>query len=154
MCCAQTAAPDGVKNSPRKCKCAVTTSTKTSCTKSRKPSKIQPGTSPDPPKWRLERSLGAKICPRGPQERLKRAQELPTKRPRGALRSNSMCCACTAALQGGYEKQKVNASRDFLQQSVHNVQQSQERYAKNAFCSRVRHVPKFIKHRKNCGFVA
>ena len=70
------------------------------------------------------------------------------------LGSNSMCCARTAALQGGLEKQKVNASRNFLQQSVHNVQQSQESYAKNTFCTRVQHVPKLIKHRKNCGFVA
>ena len=30
--------------------------------------------------------------------------------------ANSMCFARTAALQGGYEKQKVTASRDFLQQ--------------------------------------
>ena len=65
-----------------------------------------------------------------------------------------MCCARTAALQGGYEKQKVNASRDFLQQSLHHVQKSFESYAKNMFGSRVRHVPKSIKHRKNCGFVA
>ena len=70
------------------------------------------------------------------------------------LGSNSMCCARTAALQDGYEKQQVNASRDFLQQSIHHVQKSFESYAKNMLCSCVRHVPKFIKHRKNCGFVA
>ena len=46
------------------------------------------------------------------------------------LGSNSMCCARTAALQGGFEKQKVNARRDFIQQSVHHVQQSYESYAK------------------------
>ena len=61
-----------------------------------------------------------------------------------------MCCARTAALQDGYEKQKVNASRDFLQQSLHHVQKSIESCAKNTFCSCVRHVRKFIKHRKNC----
>ena len=65
-----------------------------------------------------------------------------------------MCCARTAALHGGYEKQKVNASRDFWQQSLHHVQKSFESYAKNMFCSRVRHAPKSIKHRKNCDFVA
>ena len=65
-----------------------------------------------------------------------------------------MCCARTAALQGGYEKQKVNASRDFLQQSLHHVQKSFESYAKDMVCSRVRHVPKSIKHRKNGGCVA
>ena len=65
-----------------------------------------------------------------------------------------MCCARTAALQDGYEKQQVNASRDFLQQSLHHVQKSFESNAKNAFCSCVRHAPKSIKHRKNCGFVA
>ena len=70
------------------------------------------------------------------------------------LGSNSMCCARTAALQGGSEKQKVNASRDFLQQSLHHVQKSFESYAENAFCSFVQHAPKSIKHRKNCGFVA
>ena len=70
------------------------------------------------------------------------------------LGSNSMCCARTAALQGGYEKQQVNASRDFLQQSIHHVQKSFASYAKNMLCSCVRHVPKSIKHRKNCGFVA
>ena len=63
-----------------------------------------------------------------------------------------MCFARTAALQGGYEKQKVTASRDFLQQSLHHVQKSVESYAKTAFCSCVRHVRKSIKHRKNCGF--
>ena len=68
--------------------------------------------------------------------------------------ANSMCCARTAALQGGYEKQKVNASRGFLQQSLHHVPKSLESYAKSTFCSCGRHVPKFIKHRKNCGFVA
>ena len=44
-----------------------------------------------------------------------------------------MCCARTAALQGGYEKQKVNASRDFLQQSLHHVQKSFESYQKACF---------------------
>ena len=44
-----------------------------------------------------------------------------------------MCCARTAALQGGYEKQKVNASSDFLQQSLHHVQKSFESYAKTYF---------------------
>ena len=72
----------------------------------------------------------------------------------GQLGANSMCCARTAALQGGFEKQKVNARRGFLQQSVHRVQQSHESYAKNTCSSSVRHVPKSIKHRKNCGFVA
>ena len=71
-----------------------------------------------------------------------------------AKMANSMCCVRTAALQGGYEKQKVNASRGFLQQSQHHVQKSFESYAKNAFCSCVRHVPKSIKRRKNFGFVA
>ena len=65
-----------------------------------------------------------------------------------------MCFARTAALQDGYEKQKVNASRDFLQQSLHHVQKGFESYAKNAFCSCVRHAAKSVKHRKNCGFVA
>ena len=65
-----------------------------------------------------------------------------------------MCFARTAALQGGFEKQKVNASRDFLHQSLHHVQKSFESYARNMFCSRVRHGPKSIKHRKNYGFVA
>ena len=65
-----------------------------------------------------------------------------------------MCFARTAALQGGCEKQKVNASRDFLQQSMHHVQPSPESYTKNTFGRCVRHVPKSIKHRKNCGFVA
>ena len=68
--------------------------------------------------------------------------------------TNSMCFARTAALQGGFEKQKVNASKEFLQQFVHHVQKSFESYARNMFCSRVGHVPKSIKHRKNCGFVA
>ena len=72
----------------------------------------------------------------------------------GQLGSNSMCCARTAALQGGYEKQKVKASRDFLQQLLHHVQKSFASYAKTAFCSCVRRVQKSIKHRKNCGFVA
>ena len=72
----------------------------------------------------------------------------------GQFGSNSVCCARTAALQGGYEKQKVKASRDFLQQLLHHVPKSLESYAKNVFFSRVRHVSKFIKHRKNCGFVA
>ena len=35
-----------------------------------------------------------------------------------------MCFARTAALQGGFEKQKVNASKEFLQQFVHHVQKS------------------------------
>ena len=65
-----------------------------------------------------------------------------------------MCCARTAALQGGYKKQKMNTSRDFLQQLLHQVPKSLESYAKNAFRSRARHVSKPIKHRKNCGFVA
>jgi hypothetical protein len=65
-----------------------------------------------------------------------------------------MCCARTAALQGGYEKQKVNASRDFWQQSLHRVRKSRESYTKNTFCSCVGHALKSIKHRKNCGFVA
>ena len=65
-----------------------------------------------------------------------------------------MCCARTAALQGGYEKQKRKASRDFWQQPLHHVLKSFKSYAKNAFCSCVRHVPKFIKHSKNYGFVA
>ena len=64
-----------------------------------------------------------------------------------------MRCARTAALQGGYEKQKVNASRDFLQHSLHHVQKSLESYAKNMFGSREWHVPKFMKHRKNCGLL-
>ena len=67
---------------------------------------------------------------------------------------NSMCFARTAALQGGFEKQKVKASKDFLQQFVHHVRKSFESYARKMFCSRVRHVPKSIKHHKNCGFVA
>ena len=33
-----------------------------------------------------------------------------------------MCVARTAALHGGNEKQKVHASRDFLQQFLHHVQ--------------------------------
>ena len=70
------------------------------------------------------------------------------------LASNSMCFARTAALQGGFEKQKVNASKGFLQQSMRHVQKSFESYGKNMFCRHVRHVPKSIKHRKNCGFVA
>ena len=37
-----------------------------------------------------------------------------------------MCCARTAALQGGYEEQKMNASRDFMQQSLRHVQNVQE----------------------------
>ena len=66
-----------------------------------------------------------------------------------------MCCARTAALQGGYEKQKVNASRDFLQHSLHHVQKSLESYAKNMFGSREWHVPKFMlanakNHRQMC----
>ena len=65
-----------------------------------------------------------------------------------------MCFARTAALQGGFEKQKVNASKGFLQQSMRHVQKSFESYGKNMFCRHVRHVPKSIKHRKNCGFVA
>ena len=65
-----------------------------------------------------------------------------------------MCFARTAALQGGFEKQKVNAGKDCLQQPVHHVQKSFESYAKNAFCSCVRHAPKSIKRRKNYGFVA
>ena len=65
-----------------------------------------------------------------------------------------MCCARTAKLQGGYEKQKVIASRGSLQQSLHHVEKSFESYAKTMFCSRLRHVPKSTKHRKNCGFVA
>ena len=68
--------------------------------------------------------------------------------------ANSMCCARTAALQGGSVKHKVNASRDFLQQLLHHVQKSFESYAKNMFCRRVRHVPKSVKHRQNRGFVA
>ena len=71
-----------------------------------------------------------------------------------AIRANSMCCARTAALQGGYEKQQVNASRDFWQQSKHHVRKSFESYTKIMLCSCVRHVPKSIKQRKNCGFVA
>ena len=70
------------------------------------------------------------------------------------LGSNSMCFARTAALQGGFEKQTVNASKEFLQQFAHHVQKSFESYARNMFCSRVGHVPKFMKHRKNCGFLA
>ena len=70
------------------------------------------------------------------------------------LGSNSMCFARTAALQGGFEKQKVNANKDSLQQFVHHVPKSFESYARNMFCSRVRHVPKSIEHRKNCGLVA
>ena len=65
-----------------------------------------------------------------------------------------MCCARTAALQGGYEKQKVNASRNVLQQSLHHVLTSCESYAKYVVCTHVRHAPKSTKHRKNCGFVA
>ena len=37
----------------------------------------------------------------------------------------------------------------FLQQSLHHVQKSIESCAKNTFCSCVRHVRKFIKHREN-----
>ena len=59
-----------------------------------------------------------------------------------------MCCARTAALLGGDEKQKVNASRDFLQQSLHHVQKSFASYAKNAFCSCVGHASKPIKQCK------
>ena len=55
-----------------------------------------------------------------------------------------MCCACTAALQGGYQKQKVNASRDFLQQSLPHVQKSFESYAKNMFCSHPHQVFKWL----------
>ena len=43
-----------------------------------------------------------------------------------------MCCARTAAQQGGYEKQKENACRDFLQQSLHHVRQCVESYQTNA----------------------
>ena len=71
----------------------------------------------------------------------------------GQLGSNSMCCARTAALQGGNEKQKVNASRDFLQHSLHHVQKSFASYGKNAFCGCVGHASKPIKHCKTCGFV-
>ena len=42
-----------------------------------------------------------------------------------------MCVARTAALQGGVEKQKVNGSRDVVQQSVHYVQESKESHARN-----------------------
>ena len=44
-----------------------------------------------------------------------------------------MCCARTAALQGGFEKQNVNASGDFLQQSLHLVPESFESYAETCF---------------------
>ena len=70
------------------------------------------------------------------------------------LGSNSMCFARTAALQGEFEKQKVNASKGFLQQSMRHVQKSFESYGKNMFCRHVWHVSKSIKHRKKCGFVA
>ena len=70
------------------------------------------------------------------------------------LGSNSMCCARTAALQGGCVKQKVNASRDFLQQSMHPVQPSFESYAKTTFGSclaktsrpRAKNVPTWSQH--------
>ena len=65
-----------------------------------------------------------------------------------------MCCARTAALQGGFEKQKVNASKGVLQQSMRHVQKSFESYGKNMLCRHVWHVPKCIKHRKNCGVLA
>ena len=65
-----------------------------------------------------------------------------------------MCCARTAALQGGNEKQKVNDSRDFLQQFLHHVPKPPQSHAKNTFCGCARDAPKFIKHSKNCGFVA
>ena len=38
----------------------------------------------------------------------------------------SMCCARTAALHCGNKKQKVNASRVFLQQSLHHVQKCRQ----------------------------
>ena len=38
------------------------------------------------------------------------------------FRANSMCFARTAALQGGDERQKVKASRVFVQHLQHNVQ--------------------------------
>ena len=43
---------------------------------------------------------------------------------------NSMCFARTAALHGGNEKQKVNASRFFLQQSLHHVEKYRPRAKK------------------------
>ena len=49
------------------------------------------------------------------------------------LGSNSMCFARSAALQGGFEKQKVNASKGFLQQSMRHVQESFESYEKTCF---------------------
>ena len=56
----------------------------------RKPSKTQPGTSPNPLKSRPEAYLGRKMHPkvatdepRDVQERPRSAQELPKKRPRG-----------------------------------------------------------------------
>ena len=39
---------------------------------------------------------------------------------------DSMYCARTAALQGGYEKQKVNASKVFLQQSLQHVEKCRQ----------------------------
>ena len=44
----------------------------------------------------------------------------------GELGFNSMCCARTAALQDGHEKQQVNASRVFLQQSLRHVQKCRQ----------------------------
>ena len=42
------------------------------------------------------------------------------------LGSNSMCCARTAALHSGNEKQKVNASKVFLQQSLQHVEKCRQ----------------------------
>ena len=54
-----------------------------------------------------------------------RAQEA-AKRPLsldlGRVWMDSMCCARTAALHCGNEKQKVTASKAFLQQLLHHVQ--------------------------------
>ena len=57
-----------------------------------------------------------------------------------------MCFARTAALQGGFEKEKVNASKEFLQQFVHEVQKSFESYAGNMFCSRVRGMVRSLEN--------
>ena len=64
-----------------------------------------------------------------------------------------MCFARTAALHCGYEKQKVNASRDFWQQFLHHVQKCCEIHAKNMFCGCMSNAPKSVKPSKNCGFV-
>ena len=78
-------------------------------------------------------ALGAILGFPGNQDVLKRCPRAPKRRQDRnfwgnltQLGSNSMCCARTAALHSGNEKQKVNASKVFLQQSLQHVEKCRQ----------------------------